>query len=127
MYNFYGDYDLTSYFEDMTNVDPSVQRKNLCLCISVKKQSPTQDVILVVGQQIDITTGEILDDQHYQSDNQNMTMNWEVPEGYKKLAYSVGTNGCLNRLLCLKTRDLMRKRMKPKIIDRYPKEDRHYY
>lgn len=41
MYNFYGDYDLTSYFEDMTNVDPSVQRKNLCLCISVKKQSPT--------------------------------------------------------------------------------------
>ena len=56
-----------------------------------------------------------------------MTMNWEVPEGYKKLAYSVGTNGCLNRLLCLKTRDLMKKRMKPKIIDRYPQEDRHYY
>jgi hypothetical protein len=56
-----------------------------------------------------------------------MTMNWEVPEGYKKLAYSVGTNGCLNRLLCLKTRDLMKKRMKPKIIDKYPKEDRHYY
>ena len=54
-------------------------------------------------------------------------MNWEVPEGYKKLQYSIGTNGCLNRLLCLKTRDVMKKKMKPKIIDRYPKEDRHYY
>jgi len=49
-----------------------------------------------------------------------MTMNWDVPEGYKKLAYSVGIDGCLNRLLCLKTRDLMKKKIKPKVLDRYP-------
>ena len=51
-----------------------------------------------------------------------MTMNWDVPEGYKKLAYSVGLpeTGVLNRLLCLKTRDLMKKKIKPKVLDRYP-------
>jgi len=56
-------------------------------------------------------------------------MNWDVPEGFKKLAYSVGLNGVLNRLLCLKTRDIMRKRMKPRVLDRYPPEgqDCHYY
>ena len=32
-YNFYGDYDLTSYFEN-TNEN---QNKNLCLCVSHKK------------------------------------------------------------------------------------------
>ena len=32
MYNFYGDYDLTSYFEDDTNKDPNANQKNLCLC-----------------------------------------------------------------------------------------------
>ena len=47
-------------------------------------------------------------------------MNWDVPEGYKKLAYSVGTNGVLNRLLCLKIRDLTKRRIKAKVIDRYP-------
>jgi hypothetical protein len=47
-------------------------------------------------------------------------MNWDVPEGYKKLAYSVGLHGVLNRLLCLKTRDLMKKKIKPKVLDRYP-------
>ena len=59
----------------------------------------------------------------------DMTMNWDVPEGYKKLAYSVGLDGCLNRLLCLKTRDLMKKKIKPKVLDRYPQvgQDRHYY
>ena len=50
----------------------------------------------------------------------DQTMNWDVPEGYKKLAYSVGLDGCLNRLLCLKTRDLMKKKIKPKVLDRYP-------
>ena len=56
-------------------------------------------------------------------------MNWDVPEGYKKLAYSVGLNGNLNRLLCLRTRDIMKRKLKAKIISRYPKlgEDRHYY
>jgi len=56
-------------------------------------------------------------------------MNWDVPEGFKKLAYSVGTNKRLDRLLCLKTRDIMKRKMKPRIIDRYPPEgkDRHYY
>jgi hypothetical protein len=54
-------------------------------------------------------------------------LNWDVPEGYKKLAYSVGTNGVLNRLLCLKIRDLTKRRIKAKVIDRYPALDRHYY
>ena len=36
MYNFYGDYDLTPFFEDPNSIDPN-QKKNLCLCISVKK------------------------------------------------------------------------------------------
>jgi len=49
MYNFYGNYDLTPYLEDMTGVDQSLQKKNLCLCISSKKQSPVHDVILVMG------------------------------------------------------------------------------
>jgi hypothetical protein len=34
-YNFYGDYDLTNYFEE--NIDPLAQKKNLCLCYSIKK------------------------------------------------------------------------------------------
>jgi len=56
-------------------------------------------------------------------------LNWEVPEGYRKLVYSVGVDGNLNRLLCLRTRDIMKRKLKAKIIDRYPKEglDRHYY
>lgn len=37
MYNFYGDYDLTKYFEDTSNVDAATQKKNLCLCVSYKK------------------------------------------------------------------------------------------
>jgi hypothetical protein len=53
-------------------------------------------------------------------ESKDMTMNWDVPEGYKKLAYSVGLHGVLNRLLCLKTRDLMKKKIKPKVLDRYP-------
>jgi hypothetical protein len=58
-----------------------------------------------------------------------MTITWDVPEGYKKLAYSVGTNGILNRLLCLKTRDLTKQKLKAKVLDRFPGEgkDRHYY
>jgi len=64
-------------------------------------------------------TGQILEAKTPQ-EMKDMTMNWDVPEGYKKLAYSVGLDGCLNRLLCLKTRDLMKKKIKPKVLDRYP-------
>ena len=64
-------------------------------------------------------TGQILEVKTTQ-EMKDMTMNWDVPEGYKKLAYSVGLDGCLNRLLCLKTRDLMKKKIKPKVLDRYP-------
>jgi len=34
-----------------------------------------------------------------------------------------------NRLICLRTRDIMKRKFKAKIIDRYPPEgeDRHYY
>lgn len=34
MYSFYGNYDLTPFFEDVTQLDPRAPRKNLCLCIS---------------------------------------------------------------------------------------------
>lgn len=56
-------------------------------------------------------------------------MNYAPPEGYKKLAYSVGSNGNLNRLLCLHHRDILKKKLKAKVIDRFPPEghDRHYY
>jgi len=91
----------------------------------VKKQAPTQDVILVIGQHIDMNNGQIIETQQEQKDN--ITLNWDVPEGYKKLAYSVGQNGCLNRLLYLKSRDFMKKKIKPRVLDRYPKDDRHYY
>jgi len=37
MYNFYGNYDLTSYLEDSPSLDPSASLKNLCLCQSTKK------------------------------------------------------------------------------------------
>ena len=59
----------------------------------------------------------------------NYNINWDVPDGYKKLAYSVGTYGFLNRLLCFKGRDVMKRRIKAKVLDRYPPEgkDRHYY
>jgi hypothetical protein len=52
-----------------------------------------------------------------------------VPEGYRKLAYSVGTNGLLNRLLCLKIRDITKRKLKARVLDRYPfyGQDRHYY
>ena len=41
----------------------------------------------------------------------------------------VGTNGKLNRLLCHRTRDILKRKLKAKVIDRYPPEgqDRHYY
>ena len=50
MYNFYGDYDLTSFFEGSDPQDAQSQRKNLCLCVSTKKAAPIQDLILVIGQ-----------------------------------------------------------------------------
>ena len=53
MYNFYGDYDLTSFFEDTSGQDPAQQKKNLCLCVSIKRQAPITDVTLVIGQQVD--------------------------------------------------------------------------
>ena len=56
-----------------------------------------------------------------------MTINWDVPEGYKKLAYSVGAYGFLNRLLCLRNRDIMKRQLKARVMDRYPKKDRPYY
>jgi len=60
MYNFYGDYDLTSYFEDTSGLDPTLQKKNLCLCVSIKRQAPIMDVTLVIGQQVD-AAGQIVD------------------------------------------------------------------
>jgi hypothetical protein len=57
-------------------------------------------------------------------------MNWDVPEGYRKLSYSVGTSkNKLNRLLCLKSRDIMKRKLKARVLDRFPPEgqDRHYY
>jgi len=54
------------------------------------------------------------------TDDKNHTINWDIPEGYKGLAYSVGLNNYLNRLLCKKQRDIMKKKLKPKVIDRYP-------
>jgi len=56
-----------------------------------------------------------------------LTINWDVPEGYKKLAYSVGAYGFLNRLLCLRNRDVMKRQLKARVMDRYPKKDRPYY
>ena len=93
--------------------------------MSTKKAAPVQDLILVIGQQIQNAQSRTHDGQI----NTNMTINWDVPEGYKKLAYSVGTRGILNRLLCLKTRDLTKQKIKAKVLDRYPPEgkDRHYY
>ena len=32
MYNFYGDYDLTQYLEELTAAEQTAQKKNLCLC-----------------------------------------------------------------------------------------------
>ena len=66
-----------------------------------------------------MNNGQIIDHQQNEAKD-NITINWDVPEGYKKLAYSVGLNGCLNRLLCLKSRDFMKKKIKPKVLDRYP-------
>jgi hypothetical protein len=61
--------------------------------------------------------------------NSRYQINWDVPEGYRKISYGVGLNGELNRLLCLKFRDLTRRKIKPKVIDRYPPlgSDRNYY
>lgn len=70
--------------------------------MSTKKAAPVQDLILVIGEQIPNAQSRTHDGQI----TSGMTITWDVPEGYKKLAYSVGTNGILNRLLCLKTRDL---------------------
>ena len=120
IYNFYGDYDLTKYLEDVSELDMMAQKKNLCLCMSTKKQAPVQDVIIVQAQMID-SSGKVT------TNSSNYTLNWDVPDGYKTLSYSVGVNGHLNRLLCLKTRDIMRRRIKAKVIDRYPQQDRPYY
>ena len=129
MYNFYGDYDLTSFFEDTSGQDSALQKKNLCLCVSIKRQAPIMDVTLVIGQQVD-ASGQIIanpvTDPEIQS-RDNLTINWDVPEGYKKLAYSVGSYGFLNRLLCLKNRDVMKRQLKARVLDRYPREDRFYY
>mmetsp|Transcript_38156 Transcript_38156/g.58195 ORF Transcript_38156/g.58195 Transcript_38156/m.58195 type:complete len:134 (-) Transcript_38156:3270-3671(-) len=41
----------------------------------------------------------------------------------------MGSRGCLNRLLMLKNRDILKKKMQAKVLDRYPPqgEDRPYY
>lgn len=54
MYSFYGDYDLTPYFEDVSQLDPRVARKNLCLCVSQSRNSfAVSDIHLVVGDIVD--------------------------------------------------------------------------
>lgn len=50
MYNFYGDYDLTDYFEQKDNENEA--RKNLCLCFSTKKGQPVSEIALVIGKAI---------------------------------------------------------------------------
>ena len=41
----------------------------------------------------------------------------------------MGHRGLLNRLLCLRPRDIMKIKLRAKVLDRYPPEnaDRHYY
>jgi hypothetical protein len=39
----------------------------------------------------------------------------------------MGSHGFLNRLLCLKNRDIMKRHLKARVLDKYPQEDRHYY
>lgn len=59
-----------------------------------------------------------------------MSINWDVPAGFRKTQYSIGLNDLENpRLLCLKNRDLTKRKLRPKVIDRYPPEgeDRPYY
>jgi hypothetical protein len=36
-FNFYGDYDLSKYFEQPDSMDPIENPKILCLCVSVKR------------------------------------------------------------------------------------------
>jgi hypothetical protein len=35
----------------------AAQKKNLCLCYSIKRQAPIADVILVIGQQVELKSG----------------------------------------------------------------------
>lgn len=60
---------------------------------------------------------------------QNLPFRWEPPEGYTKLAYSTGMNGVLDRLLCIKKLDILEKKLKARVLDRYPPkgQDRSYY
>jgi len=51
---------------------------------------------------------------------QNLPFKWEPPEGYTKLAYSTGMNGILDRLLCIKKLDILEKKLKARVLDRYP-------
>jgi hypothetical protein len=61
MYNFYGNYDLTSYLEDVSSLEVTANQKNLCLCQSTKKHAqPIQDVTLVIGDRINKFTGQII-------------------------------------------------------------------
>jgi len=55
--------------------------------------------------------------------SKDITVNWDVPDGYKKLAYCIK----LNRLLCHRMRDILKRKLKAKVMDRYPSVDRHYY
>lgn len=61
-------------------------------------------MILVIGEKVNQATGQILTEVEASTatlaDEPNITFNWDVPEGYKMLAYSVGLQGNLNRLLC---------------------------
>ena len=124
MYNFYGDYDLTQYFEPETAKDPA--HKNLCLCQSTKKTMPIADVCLIVGQQNMDPRAPMRASAAQKAAKSETTIAWDVPPGFRKLPYSVGTDGVLNRLLCYKPRDLFRRKIKPRLLDHYPK-NRHYY
>ena len=44
-------------------------------------------------------------------------LNWDVPDGYRKLAFSVGVNE-KNRLLCVKPRDIMKRKLKARVLAR---------
>lgn len=102
-YFFTGEYDLTAYLEDVDD-ETLANCKNLCLCQRFKRGAPIQDLILVIGEKVNQATGRILTEIEASStnlaDEQNITFNWDVPEGFKMLAYSVGLHGNLNRLLC---------------------------
>ena len=110
---FHGIYDMKYYLDrqELTNYPKtglsSPSQPNKALCMAVKRQRLEQPIY-----EVNVIQGE----------GEKKLKTYALPEGIKVVTYRLGLKK--DRLLSFMKIDLLKTRFTPKILDRYPSEDR---